>query len=175
MSGNVHRFAAESWQNSNRLNGVERNLNNIYSSPNGHQNDLRLYSERIHRSLAWNAGIGPVPAGIRGNRNDVDEEYGEDYWRNRAYQAEHSAAAVSDEPERQYCNTRVEWVRSAINVYIIKPGPLFSCSFWYDGTLPTVLEFLKWSTAELRPDRNELKLAGGGGAPKAAGSPADSG
>jgi hypothetical protein len=52
-------------------------------------------NEIIHREKIWSSGVNgaSVNGGVSVHIND-DEGVGEEYWRNRAYQAEHTAAAV---------------------------------------------------------------------------------
>ncbi len=86
-------------QNSNRLNGVERSLRSTSTPPNDHQDDFRgdfrNHTDRIPRHRLWISG-SDAPAGICGLRNNGQGEQNEEYWRNRAFQAEHTAAAVSN-------------------------------------------------------------------------------
>ncbi len=70
----------------------------IYSPsrmPRGQFNLRHLNNEISHHEKFWNSSVNgtSVNGGVGYHFNDDDGE-GEEYWRNRAHQAEHTAAAV---------------------------------------------------------------------------------
>ena len=69
----------------------------IFCNPTsrGQFNLRHLNNESSHREKSLNSSVNGVSmnGGVGYHFNDDDGE-GEEYWRNRAYQAEHTAAAV---------------------------------------------------------------------------------